>query len=95
MVLSIPDWGATPFAAGRDRAAIGRDIDAFNAVNRAESTRAGVRYVDVTAETRGATTRPDLLADDSLHPSAAHVRRVGHGRVGNSGSGGPLTFASL
>jgi lysophospholipase L1-like esterase len=71
VVLSIPDWGVTPFAAGRDRVAIGRAIDRFNDINRAESKRAGVRYVDVTAESRGAATRPALVAGDGLHPSAA------------------------
>ena len=40
VVVSIPDWGVTPFATGRDRAAIGAAIDAFNRVNRAEARRA-------------------------------------------------------
>src|SRR5439155_11440405 len=35
IVLSIPDWGVTPFAAGRDRARIATEIDAFNAMNKA------------------------------------------------------------
>src|SRR5688572_4092780 len=29
LVLSIPDWGVTPFAAGRERARIADEIDAF------------------------------------------------------------------
>jgi lysophospholipase L1-like esterase len=32
IVLSIPDWGITPFAAGRDAARIAAEIDEFNAV---------------------------------------------------------------
>ena len=74
VVLSIPDWGVTPYAAGRDRSGIGREIDAFNAANRDESARAGVRYVDVTPESRRAATRPALVAGDGLHPSAAMYR---------------------
>lgn len=66
IVLSIPDWGVTPFAEGRDRDRIARDIDAFNAVNRDETSRAGARYVNVTDVSR---ERTDLLADDGLHPS--------------------------
>ena len=31
LLVSIPDWGCTPFAAGRDRARIAAEIDAFNA----------------------------------------------------------------
>ncbi|MFN8501857.1 MAG: GDSL-type esterase/lipase family protein [Kouleothrix sp.] len=71
LVLSIPDWGVTPFAAGRDAARIAAEIDAFNAIGRAEALDAGVRYVDVTAESRRAATDPALVAGDGLHPSGA------------------------
>ncbi len=71
VVLSIPDWGVTPFAAGRDRAAIARAIDVFNAVNREETARAGARYVDITPVSRTAADNGMLLADDGLHPSGA------------------------
>lgn len=74
LVLSIPDWGVTPFAEGRDRDRVGREIDAFNAVNRDETARAGARYVDVTAASRRAATEPDMLADDGLHPSGVMYR---------------------
>jgi len=30
VVLSIPDWGVTPFAEARDRIKIGKEIDLFN-----------------------------------------------------------------
>ena len=74
-VLSIPDWGVTPFAEGRDRAQIGAEIDAFNEVNRTESERLAVRYVDVTAISREAATNPELVAEDGLHPSGAMYAR--------------------
>jgi len=71
VVLSIPDWGVTPYAARleRDPAAVGADIDAFNAINRAETERRGARYVDVTPFSREAAHDPSLLAADGLHPS--------------------------
>lgn len=69
LVLSIPDWGVTPFADGRDRAAIARDIDAFNAAARDEALRAGARWVDVTPISR--EPHDAWLAADGLHPSAA------------------------
>ncbi|MCL4265860.1 MAG: SGNH/GDSL hydrolase family protein [Anaerolineae bacterium] len=69
IVLSIPDWGVTPFAARLDGAAIATEIDVFNAINRAEAEKAGVWYVDVTAVSRQAATDPTLIADDGLHPS--------------------------
>ena len=58
----------TPFAEGRDRVKIAREIDVYNAVNREEAARAGAKYVDITPVSR----RDDvaLVADDKLHPSA-------------------------
>jgi len=70
IAVSIPDWGATPFATGRDRPAIGRAIDRFNAVNREETSRAGARYADITPISRRALGDPSLIAADGLHPSA-------------------------
>ena len=70
IVLSIPDWSVTPFAAGRDRARVATEIARFNAVNRDEAARAGMRQVDVTPQSRRAGEDRTLLADDGLHPSA-------------------------
>jgi lysophospholipase L1-like esterase len=67
VVVSIPDWGVTPFAEGRDRAEIAKDIDRYNAINREEAVRAGARYVDITPVSRGGD--PALVAEDKLHPS--------------------------
>ena len=70
IVVSIPDWGVMPFAEGRDRAAIATDIDAFNKINRDAARKAGARYVDITAESRQAASKKELVAHDGLHPSA-------------------------
>ena len=73
-VLSIPDWGVTPFAEGRDRAAIARDIDAFNAINKSIAEKNKVNYIDITPGTRKAVTDTSLLAADQLHYSGkAHA----------------------
>ncbi len=74
VVLSIPDWGVTPFADGRDRAKIAQEIDVFNQVNRQESEKAGVAWLDVTEISRLAADRNDLLAPDGLHPSGIMYR---------------------
>ena len=74
MVLSIPDWGVTPFATGRDRKKIGSEIDLFNAIGREESLAAGAHWVDVTAASR----EPHagwVGAKDGLHPTAAQYAR--------------------
>ena len=70
IVLSIPDWGVTPFAEGRDRGAIGREIDAFNAGCLFSTMRSGPHFVDVTAASREAGGAPAMLARDGLHPAA-------------------------
>jgi lysophospholipase L1-like esterase len=70
VVLSIPDWGVTPFADGRDGEQISREIDAFNEINRQETEQFGAKYVDVTGQSRMAAQEPSLIAVDGLHPSA-------------------------
>jgi lysophospholipase L1-like esterase len=76
LALSIPDWGVTAFAkaSGRDRTGIAAQIDAFNAVARAECARQGVAFLDITGLTREAGMDPAMLVDDGLHPSAAMYR---------------------
>ena len=70
IVLSIPDWGVTPFADGRDRTQIAREIDDYNAANRYISEIYKVQYIDITPGSREAATDPSLVAGDGLHPSA-------------------------
>ena len=71
IVVSIPDWGVTPFASGRDANAIASAIDAFNAVNREETAKARASYVDITPASRRARTESGLTAADGLHPSGS------------------------
>jgi lysophospholipase L1-like esterase len=69
LLLSIPDWGVTPFAAGRERADIAAEIDAYNVVGREEASRAGAHFIDITPISRRASADPGLVATDGLHPS--------------------------
>ena len=69
LVLSIPDWGVTPFNHERDQIEVATEIDQFNAVNLKASQAAGCKYVDVTAISRQAAGNSELLASDGLHPS--------------------------
>jgi lysophospholipase L1-like esterase len=73
IVLSIPDWGVTPFAAGRDRAKIASEIDHFNAIGRAETLAAGAHWVDVTPVSR--EEHAGWVGADGLHPTAAQYAR--------------------
>jgi lysophospholipase L1-like esterase len=69
IVLSIPDWGVTPFASGRDREKIAGEIDQYNAINREITLSKGIVWIDVTGISRLAETDPALIAGDGLHPS--------------------------
>jgi lysophospholipase L1-like esterase len=74
IVLSIPDWGATPFATGRNRQQIAQEIDAFNAVAKEEAQNAGVIFIDITPLTRQYGDDPTYLAGDRLHYSGKMYR---------------------
>ncbi|HUG74140.1 MAG TPA: SGNH/GDSL hydrolase family protein [Acidimicrobiia bacterium] len=72
VIVSIPDWGATPFGQNRIPAQVATEIDAFNRVAREEADRVGAWWVDVTGISRGGD--PRLVAADGLHPSAEQYR---------------------
>lgn len=69
IVVSIPDYGVTPFGANKNPEKIAREIDGFNDISREESSLAGVKYVDVTPISRMAEQDLELIAEDGLHPS--------------------------
>jgi lysophospholipase L1-like esterase len=75
IVLSIPDWGVTPFAAGRDQKKISAEIDLFNRINKGVSESHQVSYINITDFTREAFTDVSLLAEDKLHPSGKDYGR--------------------
>lgn len=70
-VISIPDWGVTPYGqqSGRDQMQISREIDEFNQISRLQTEAAGVSYTDITQASRLAETDVSLVAHDGLHPS--------------------------
>jgi lysophospholipase L1-like esterase len=75
IVLSIPDWGVTPFAQDRDKMQIAKDIDEYNAANKLIAEKYKVHYINITPFTREAATDPSLVATDGLHPSAKEYIR--------------------
>lgn len=69
-VLSIPDWGVTPFAQGKDRKKIADEIDRFNTACQEIALAHHCHFIDITASTRKNGNNADFLAPDLLHPSA-------------------------
>ncbi|UII26550.1 SGNH/GDSL hydrolase family protein [Fulvivirga maritima] len=71
IVLSIPDYGYTPFGANK-KEEITKAIYDYNEVNRKVSEELGVKYFDITAISR--TDEADMVASDGLHPSGKQYK---------------------
>lgn len=71
IVISIPDWGVTPFAIdkGRDPQKVGEEIDLYNSIKKEETENVGAHYVYITDISKEAKNDETLLAEDKLHPS--------------------------
>jgi lysophospholipase L1-like esterase len=69
IVVSIPDWGVTPFALkeNRDTAIIASEINAFNAAQQKICENQNIVFVSITELSR--LDLPNLLTNDELHPS--------------------------
>ncbi len=68
-LLSIPDYGLTPFAQDRDREAISRDLDIYNNIGKALSLQYKVHHIDIIPSSKAVQQEPHLLAEDGLHSS--------------------------
>ena len=77
IVISIPDWGITPFAtqSGKDKSNIGDEIDAYNRIKAGICEKHDVRYIDITEDYRAVGAQAEMLAADGLHPSAKMYER--------------------
>lgn len=74
-VLSIPDWGVTPFAEGRDRQAIADEIDQYNNACKTITQRMGCMFIDITSSQRADGNIKEFLAEDGLHPSGKEYQK--------------------
>ena len=68
-VLSIPDYGVTPFGKVRGQEKIYKEINSYNDINRVLAEKYNVLYFDITEISRKAENDTSLLAEDTLHPS--------------------------
>ena len=68
-VLSIPDWGAMPFAKGQDRSRITTEINAYNNSIKRICGQRNIDFFDITPISREALNNPVYVAVDGLHPS--------------------------
>jgi lysophospholipase L1-like esterase len=68
-VFSIPDWGVTPFAGGRDGNKIAMEIDDYNEVCERIAKKYKTNYIDITPSQREDAEHAEFVAGDGLHPS--------------------------
>ena len=75
VVLSIPDWGVTPFAEGRDSKKIATEIDAYNLVCKRAAQKFNIHFIDITTAQRVDGSKEEFLAADKLHPSGKEYKK--------------------
>jgi lysophospholipase L1-like esterase len=86
-VVSIPDYGCTPFGQALNPQKITREIDEYNNLNKALSIQFNVQYIEITESSRKAKTNASLVAADGLHPSAKEYAKWAKKLVGAMLSG--------
>ena len=69
LIVSIPDWGSSPYGENMDRNQISTEINTFNNSLKSFANINGLKYVDVTEISRRAINEPNLITSDNLHPS--------------------------
>ncbi|WP_273512731.1 SGNH/GDSL hydrolase family protein [Roseivirga sp.] len=67
-VVSIPDYGKTPFGASKSDQ-IARELDEYNAVSLEICSEYNVKYFNITPISRQDDPDGELVAGDNLHPS--------------------------
>lgn len=68
-MLSIPDYGLTPFGQTRNPERIAEELDIYNAVADSICQSFQVAYYDITEVSREFGLDPEYVASDNLHPS--------------------------
>jgi lysophospholipase L1-like esterase len=77
IVLSIPDWGVTPFAVskGVDQKKIASEIDAYNQAKQEICEVYDIQFIDITEDYRKIGGKIKMVVNDNLHPSSVVHRQ--------------------
>jgi lysophospholipase L1-like esterase len=75
VVLSIPDWGVTPFAEGRDRKKTAEEIDVYNDICKKSAAAFKANFISITTSQREDGNKTEFLAPDGLHPSGKEYKK--------------------
>lgn len=68
-MVSIPDYGYTPFGSPQSRERISRELDNYNSIKDSLAQVYNIPYYYITDISRRGLEETDLVADDNLHPS--------------------------
>ena len=68
-VVSIPDWGATPFGSSYDRVQIAIEINQYNGLKRNIAEARAAPFINITDISRTNPDASELVVLDGLHPS--------------------------
>ena len=69
-VVSIPDYGVTPFAKNGDVEKIAKEIEEYNNIAKGFCEEQNIPFYNITPISKKAFNNLDLVANDGLHPSA-------------------------
>lgn len=69
-MLSIPDYGVTPFAKNKNPRKISIEIKQYNEMAQSIASDYGIPFYNITGISQKARTDRSLIAEDNLHPSA-------------------------
>lgn len=68
LVVSIPDYGFTPFGQS-NQPQITAELQEYNQIIQQVSVNKGVQFIQITDISQRGLLEPDLVANDGLHPS--------------------------
>lgn len=68
-VVSIPDYGVTPFGQNGNPEKIASELDEYNAIAKGYCDALNVQFFNITPISREASSNTSYIAGDGLHPS--------------------------
>lgn len=81
-IISIPDWGITPFAEtllpdvpGRNRKKVAEEINAYNYICETLATEFQTNFINITHAQREDGNKTEFIAADGLHPSVQEYKK--------------------
>ncbi|OAD91395.1 lysophospholipase [Aequorivita soesokkakensis] len=76
IVISIPDYGFTPFGQKSGKAVtVTKELERYNIYAERIAFEEGVRFENITPITQKGLENPTLVASDGLHPSEVAYRK--------------------